>query len=188
MLQIDKYILDLPIRIYNNDRNSRKHRLQRIEEMTRRQDEIIIDEIDTKILRTLIEDSRISYSDLSKTIGLSRARIKHRIVELQENGVIEKFTILVPSKYLARPLPVFFDVHVAPDKLQAAAKRLSDHPDISIIYQMSGNNTLHVHGFFGDMEKVAEFTNEYLPQIKGVVSINTEFLIRRYKIERSLMV
>ena len=39
-----------------------------------------------------------------------------------------------------------------------------------------------------DMEKVAEFTNEFLPQIKGVVSINTEFLIRRYKIERSLMV
>jgi len=83
---------------------------------------------------------------------------------------------------------VFFDIHVSPDRIEAAAERLSQHSDISIIYQMSSNNALHVHGFFSDMEKVAEFTNEFLPQIKGVVSINTEFLIRRYKIERSLMV
>ena len=55
-----------------------------------------IDDIDLKLLELLIENSRISYAELARAVGLSRVGAKNRVNELKKKGIIEKFTILVP--------------------------------------------------------------------------------------------
>lgn len=147
-----------------------------------------IDEVDRKILSALIENARISYSDLAEKVGLSRVRVRDRVVELQEKGVIEKFTIQIPSRYLGKPLPAFFNVHATPNHIEKAAETISSHPDIVIVYQMTGANDLHVHGFFHDIDDVSTFINDYLSKIEGITNVETQFLLSRYKAERSLMV
>jgi len=147
-----------------------------------------IDDIDRKILAILIENARVSYSDLAKEVGLSRVRVKDRVVTLQNKGAIEKFTIQVPSRFLGKPLPVFFDIHVSPKHLVKASEKISEHEDIVIVYQMSGQNALHVHGFFRDIVHVSEFINDFLSGVPGLTSVRSEFLLRRYKADRSLMV
>jgi DNA-binding Lrp family transcriptional regulator len=149
---------------------------------------IRIDEIDLKILSILIQDSRVSYSNLAKEVGLSRVSVKERVSELQRKGVIERFTIQIPARYLGKPLPVFFDLKFSPQNIESAAEVLSAHPDVVIVYQMSGLNTLHVHGFFADFDDVSRFINTFLAELKGIQGVATEFLLKRYKAERSLMV
>ncbi len=151
-------------------------------------EQVKMDSIDRKIIEILIRDARISYSDLAKQVGLSRVRVKDRVVELQQKGVIEEFTIQVPAKYLGKPLPVFFDILISPEQLEKAAETISQHQDIVIVYQMSGRNALHTHGFFSDIDDVSDFINTFLSIIPGVKNIETEFLLRRFKARRSLMV
>jgi DNA-binding Lrp family transcriptional regulator len=147
-----------------------------------------IDEIDRKILALLVKDSRISYSTLSEQVGLSRVSVKERVSELKRKGVIERFTIEILAKHLGKPLPVFFDIKFSPEHLEEAALTIAEHPDIVIVYQMSGINALHVHGFFTDIDEVSNFVNAYLSKIPGVQGIVSEFLFKRYKSYRSLMV
>jgi len=147
-----------------------------------------LDEIDRKILAELIKDSRMTYSELSSVVGLSRISIKDRVLAMQRSGIIEKFTVQVPAKYLGKPLPVFFEIQVAPDTIEETAFELSKNPDITIVYRMTGMNSLHVHGFFSDVEDVSIFINNFLPGLSGIQGVNTQFLLKRYKAERSMMV
>ena len=54
-----------------------------------------LDEKDKKILEMLIEDSRRPYHEIGKEVDLSESTVRKRVIKLQEEGVIEKFTIKV---------------------------------------------------------------------------------------------
>ena len=59
-----------------------------------------LDDKDKRILEMLIEDSRRPYKEISETlteegIPLSESTVRKRVLRLQEDGVIEKFTIRV---------------------------------------------------------------------------------------------
>ena len=48
-----------------------------------------LDTLDQKIVRLLIENARISYSDIGEKIGISRVAVKARIQTLEQKGIIE---------------------------------------------------------------------------------------------------
>ena len=54
-----------------------------------------LDEKDKRILEMLIEDSRRPYREIADEIGLSESTVRKRVIKLQEEGVIEKFTIRI---------------------------------------------------------------------------------------------
>ena len=54
-----------------------------------------LDEKDKKILEMLIEDSRRPYHEIASEVGLSESTVRKRVIKLQEENIIEKFTIKV---------------------------------------------------------------------------------------------
>ncbi|HEY0089588.1 MAG TPA: Lrp/AsnC family transcriptional regulator [Candidatus Lokiarchaeia archaeon] len=54
-----------------------------------------LDDKDKRILEMLIEDSRRPYHEIADEVGLSESTVRKRVVRLQEEGVIEKFTIKI---------------------------------------------------------------------------------------------
>ncbi len=54
-----------------------------------------LDEKDKRILEMLIEDSRRPYREIAEVIGLSESSVRKRVIKLQDEGVIEKFTIKI---------------------------------------------------------------------------------------------
>ena len=54
-----------------------------------------MDDKDKRILEMLIEDSRRPYHEISTEIGLSESTVRKRVIKLQNNNVIEKFTIKI---------------------------------------------------------------------------------------------
>ena len=58
-----------------------------------------LDELDQKIIQLLIENARISYSDIGKETGISRVAVKARIQALEKKGIIEEYTTIInPQK------------------------------------------------------------------------------------------
>lgn len=58
-----------------------------------------LDELDQKIIRLLIENARISYSDIGQQVGISRVAVKARIQSLEQRGIIEEYTTIInPQK------------------------------------------------------------------------------------------
>jgi len=54
-----------------------------------------LDEKDKCILEMLIADSRRPYREIADEVGLSESTVRKRVIKLQEEKVIEKFTIKV---------------------------------------------------------------------------------------------
>ncbi|MFX1259167.1 MAG: Lrp/AsnC family transcriptional regulator [Promethearchaeota archaeon] len=50
---------------------------------------------DKRILEMLIEDSRRPYREIADVVNLSESTVRKRVIKLQQEGVIEKFTIKI---------------------------------------------------------------------------------------------
>ncbi|MBB3112387.1 Lrp/AsnC family leucine-responsive transcriptional regulator [Paenibacillus phyllosphaerae] len=61
-----------------------------------------MDQIDISLLQILQEDARITVSDLSKRLSLSRPSITERLHRLQEKGIIEGFSARVSPAAIGR--------------------------------------------------------------------------------------
>jgi DNA-binding Lrp family transcriptional regulator len=54
-----------------------------------------LDEYDLKLINLLMENSRLSLSELSRLLSLSRQTVKARLERLEKEGIIEKYTVKV---------------------------------------------------------------------------------------------
>jgi Lrp/AsnC family leucine-responsive transcriptional regulator len=61
---------------------------------------MILDEMDSKILKLLREDSRISRQEVADKLNVSRQTIHNRIKALEEEGIILHYTCLTDDKKL----------------------------------------------------------------------------------------
>ncbi|EIJ80441.1 transcriptional regulator, AsnC family [Bacillus methanolicus PB1] len=140
-----------------------------------------IDEIDRKILTRLHENSRISYTDLGKEIGLSRVAVQARINNLIEKGVIEKFTTVINPTKIGIHVSAFFNVEVEPQYLEEVAEQLAKENCVTSLYHMTGPSKLHMHGIFKNNHEMENFLTKKLYPMRGVVSVDCQILIKRYK-------
>ncbi|GGD67213.1 Lrp/AsnC family transcriptional regulator [Paenibacillus nasutitermitis] len=140
-----------------------------------------IDEIDRKIIQALNHNGRISYTDLAKDIGLSRVAVQSRINALMEDGVIERFTAVINPEKIGILVSAFFNVEVEPKYLHEAANALSEEPAVTSLYHMTGPSKLHMHGLFRNNQEMELFMKEVLYKLPGIMSVDCQLLINRYK-------
>ncbi|MCY8105333.1 chromate efflux transcriptional regulator ChrS [Bacillus mojavensis] len=142
---------------------------------------LVLDEIDKQILTIFHEEGRISYTDLGKRVELSRVAVQSRINQLIEAGVIEKFTAVINPAKIGIHVSVFFNVEVEPQFLEEVALKLEEEPAVTSLYHMTGPSKLHMHGIFADDQEMEEFLTKRLYPLQGVVSVDCQMLIKRYK-------
>lgn len=142
---------------------------------------LVLDETDKQILTILHEEGRISYTDLGKRVDLSRVAVQSRINQLIEAGVIEKFTAVINPAKIGIHVSVFFNVEVEPQFLEEVALKLEEEPAVTSLYHMTGPSKLHMHGIFANDQEMEEFLTKRLYPLRGVVSVDCQMLIKRYK-------
>ena len=142
---------------------------------------MIIDDIDRRILQLLIENGRMSYVDIGKELNLSRVSIRERVYHLTENGVIEKFTVVINSDKVGKSVSAFFEVDCEPSALVSVAETLANNPRVASCYQMTGPSTLHMHVLVEDFVKLENFINEELYSLEGITRVESHILLRRFK-------
>lgn len=142
---------------------------------------MIIDEVDRKILQLLDENGRMSYAEIGKKLNLSRVSIRERVTQLMENGVIEKFTVVINSDKVGKAVSAFFEVDCEPASLVSVAETLANNPSVASCYQMTGPSTLHMHVLVEDFARLENFINEELYSLEGITRVESHILLRRFK-------
>ncbi|QTN00445.1 AsnC family transcriptional regulator [Sediminibacillus dalangtanensis] len=140
-----------------------------------------LDKIDKQILELLIEDGRISYTDIGKQLNLSRVSVRSRVNQLIEEGIIEKFSCVVNSEKVGKNVSAFFDVDCDPNNLVEVAENLANNPCVASCYQMTGPSTLHMHVLVDDFTQLESFINNELYALKGISRVDSQILLRRFK-------
>jgi Lrp/AsnC family transcriptional regulator, leucine-responsive regulatory protein len=123
----------------------------------------------------------MSYVDIGKQLNLSRVSIRERVNQLMEQGVIEKFSVVINSEKVGKSVSAFFEVDCEPSSLVRVAETLANNPSVASCYQMTGPSTLHMHVLVEDFIRLENFINEELYSLEGITRVESHILLRRFK-------
>ncbi|TCT06343.1 Lrp/AsnC family transcriptional regulator [Paralcaligenes ureilyticus] len=98
------------------------------------------DVADRKILRALALDSRISLRDLGVQVGLSAPAVRERINRMEDEGVIEGFSIRIDPAALGYTLEAFVRIEPLPGKLKQIEKALQNIPEVTECSVVTGED------------------------------------------------
>ena len=143
-----------------------------------------MDAMDRRILDLLIEDSRMSFAEIGRQVGLSRAYTRERIQHLVDHGVIEKFTAVVNPVKMGRKISAFIDAKIRPNAIEAFAERLGEAPEVVSLYLMSDMQSLHIHTLTDSEADLDAFVAAHFFNREGVISLDCKQLLRRIKHRR----
>lgn len=140
-----------------------------------------LDVIDRKIVDLLMENARIPMAEIARRVHLSRVAVRERVNRLVEQKVIQEFTVVVDSNALGHNIHAFFEIEVIPNRLEYVAAELAKKEKVTVVYQMTGSTTLHVHAFLKDTQDLAVFLREHIYTIPGVNRVSSDLLLQRFK-------
>lgn len=141
----------------------------------------MLDSIDSHILRRLAQNSRISYTDLAKEVGLSGVAVKERIDRLVNQGIIEQFSIVISAEKLGKKISAYLELEVEPPYLNEIIEALKQNDKVAVLYEMTGPCILHIHILVESIEEMEQFMNESIYSLKGIVRAETQILMKRHK-------
>ena len=128
----------------------------------------MIDTKDKEILKEYAKDSRQSYREIARKIGISPSTVAARVAKMEENEIIKKYTIQVDSEKLGYDLTVLMFIDTQAFRFLRDNLPLEDYL-INAMYVMTGEDDLIIIAKFKNRQELATFTQKMLesPSVKG---------------------
>ena len=146
-----------------------------------------MEKIKNDLIELLTENARYSVEQLATILGKEAAMVERAIKELENDGVIVKYSAIINTEALPKKkVQALIEVKVAPQKLKgfdSYAEEIYSFKEVSSLYLMSGVFDLAVFVDGNDISEIAKFVAERLSVIDGITSVQTHFILKRYKIE-----
>ena len=140
-----------------------------------------LDELDQKIVQLLIENARMSYSELGQKTGVSRVAAKLRVQALEQRGVIEQYTAIVNPQKLSGAVSCYFELETAPGMLAEVAETLRANDTVTQIYRVTGRTKLHVHAVAAGPEEMEALMRDVIDRLPGVTACCCNTILSRIK-------
>ncbi|MDO8634381.1 MAG: Lrp/AsnC family transcriptional regulator [archaeon] len=144
-----------------------------------------LDKIDLRILQSLLDDGRMSFSAIAKEVSLTDVAIKKRFERLKRKGVIAAISANLDLKALGYENPIFVQIRSEISKNKNLVKRLKEFDSVVELYQILGEYNLFAKLVVPNLE-VAEKFIESLGTLDGVLDIKTSVILSELKKTNSL--
>ena len=140
-----------------------------------------LDELDQKIVELLIENARMSYSEIGQRVGISRVAVKARIQALEQRGIIEEYTTIINPQKVNGAVSCYFEIERQPETFPRAVELLKENETITQIYRVTGKNRLHVHAVAASGEEMEELIRQVIDPLPGMISCSCNTILARIK-------
>jgi DNA-binding Lrp family transcriptional regulator len=119
-----------------------------------------LSDLDEQILSLLLENARMSLTEIGRRVSLSPPAVKRRIDQLERSGTIKGYTAIVDQASMGWTTEAFLEVYAEGDtSLEALRLSLAEHPEVIGAYTVAGDAEAIVHVRTADMphlERVIE--------------------------------
>ncbi|EAP87423.1 MULTISPECIES: Lrp/AsnC ligand binding domain-containing protein [Croceibacter] len=156
--------------------------------MKLKNEQVVIDGIDKKILRSLISDARTPILEIARNVGISGAAIHQRLRKLEKSGLIAGSKFVINPKVLGYHTMAFIGVFL--DKAMSnpkAVKQLEAIPEVIECHYTTGNWSIFLKILCRDNSHLMEVLNKEIQAISGVSRTET-FISLEQQIERQIKI
>ena len=140
-----------------------------------------LDELDQQIVKLLIRNARMSYSEIGQKIGISRVAVRSRVQALEQAGIIEEYTTVINPQKISGAISCYFEIETVPDTLPEVAALLEQNDTVTQIYRVTGKSKLHVHAVASSIEEMEELMYGTMDKLPGVVECSCNMIFSRIK-------
>ena len=134
-----------------------------------------------QIIQLLIENARISYSDIGEKTGISRVAVKARIQALEKKGVIEEYTTIINPQKISGAVSCYFEIEVKPDEPTQVTDILYKNDIVTQIYRVTGKDKLHVHAVASSSDEMEDLLHNVIDTLPGIISCSCNIILSRIK-------
>jgi len=127
-----------------------------------------IDKIDIGIVNLLLEDGRMSASEIARRIGdISERVVRYRIDRMLEEEIIRVSAIVSPQAF---DLDTYADVwmEVESDKILEVANKMAEYPNVTYVACSIGETDVSIQVVAKDTAEIYRFVTEVVRKVPGV--------------------
>lgn len=140
-----------------------------------------LDDFDKKIIRCLIQNARMSYSEIGQQVGISRVAVKMRVQALEKKGIIEEYTTIINPQKISGAISCYFEIETLPDTLEEVISILENNDTVTQIYRVTGKSRLHVHAVSPSQEELEQLLHGTMDHLPGMLECSTNIILSRVK-------
>ncbi|GAF14976.1 transcriptional regulator, AsnC family [Bacillus sp. JCM 19046] len=122
-----------------------------------------MDKMDCDILELLQKNARMTISELSKELSLSRPSMSERLLRLQEKGVIEGFTTRVSLKHIGKDILLLIQVSGVKVSLQDFEAMVKQEKEIIECHRVTGEVSYFIKAAVSDVNSMRKLIDRLIP-------------------------
>ena len=139
------------------------------------------DDLDYQILTLLQKDGRMSFTEISKEINVAVSTIRHRYINLVEDGTLKIIGRIDPNKIGFNAYASIM-ISVKPKShMNAILASLTKLPEISFLATVSGDYDVEANMMCRDMEHLNDFIANEIHTLEGVFDTKTNMYMKIHK-------
>lgn len=142
-----------------------------------------MDGIDRRILAILMKDGRIPIVDLAEKVGLSPTPCRKRIANMEESGIIARYSAIIDADRAGFPVTAFVSVELErqhAEVLTEFERRVMDFEEVVQGFLMTGSQDFLLRVVVEDLHAFERFLQDKLTRLEGVRSVRSRFALRQF--------
>ncbi len=146
---------------------------------------VVLDDLDVEILQALEENSKRTYTEIGRVLGVAHSTVYDRIRKMEKQGIIRKYTVLLDlEKAGVKHITAIMTVFTDPKESENVARRLSELEEVLEVSTSLSEELLIIAKVVAeDQETLHSFIAHAVAPLPGVLRIRTSIVTRKYKEE-----
>ena len=146
----------------------------------------MVDETSQKVLEEYLQDSRQSFREVARKIGISSGTVANRIKDMEETGVIKKYTTQLDYEKLGFELTAITEIIVSEGMMIEVGNEISTIGNAISVYNVTGDSDILVIAKFRTRQELSDFTKTIL-KMPHVVRTKTHVVLNTLKEDPTLI-
>jgi Lrp/AsnC family transcriptional regulator, regulator for asnA, asnC and gidA len=139
-----------------------------------------LEEIDKKILNTVIENSRLSLRQIAKKVRVSVATVMNHLKKLENEKVIKKYTVQIDYEKIGFDVEVIIEIKISNGMLFDVENKIASNPHVFMIYDLTGETDAILMARFHSRRQMDNFLKK-LQTYKFVERTETKLILNTIK-------
>lgn len=143
-----------------------------------------MDKIDKMILKELVENSRITLSQISKKTDIPDSTVSNRIKKMENNNIIEQYTTIVNPESLNIKVTAMIIIQTETEKHENVEKELPKIENVSQVYSISGEYDILIKVYAHTLDELNDIINSEIRNIDGIEELRELIVMEKLKEEQ----
>ena len=151
---------------------------------------LALDATDIRILQSLQEDARQTYTDIGKRLGIAHSTVYDRVKRMERYGIIKKYTAVIDTeKAGAKGIIAIMTVFTDPKESEKVAETLCKAPEVLEVYTSLSEELLIMAKVIAEnQENLHTFIANSVAPLPGVLRIRTSMITKKFKETQSSII